>query len=320
MSAEGIIQPETAYEGKAQEKKVTGEIYFVLLSENGLDVLPDQKFTLEGNGICLADKTDNNGEFRYSPAEFGDYELKVDAGIFCIPAVDTGSLPYEVPVPYVLLPTECRWEGPTEEQTEEPVEEDAVVEEPYLLKLTGERISPRDFVWVSQLEERKNEEGEIVYRFANPAIACFDACKAMVEPYGELDRSAGRSIVVTTNKNSNGNLVQDADFRENAETAKAYIDEQLEENHRPVIVHVSPSPPTEPRREHWVVIFQKQTNDQGETVYKLKDPGTKHKNKSEGEFKIDQSSSLLYKPENPAYSGYVYGKRYELFEVRRYVE
>ena len=102
VSAEGVIKPETSYEGKAKEKEGIGEIYFVLLSENGLDVLPDRKFTLRGQGKSLSGKTDKNGEFKHSPAEFGDYELKVDNAVFHIP--------------YVLLPDQYQWDGPTEEE------------------------------------------------------------------------------------------------------------------------------------------------------------------------------------------------------------
>jgi hypothetical protein len=116
VSAEGVIQPEASYEGRAKEKVGTGEIYFVLLTENGLDVWPDRSFKLQGNGLNLSDKTDKNGEFKHSPAEFGDYELKVDDGVFHIPALEQGSLPYQVHVPYVLLPDQYQWDGPTEEE------------------------------------------------------------------------------------------------------------------------------------------------------------------------------------------------------------
>lgn len=116
LSAEGIIKPETSYKGKAKEQECEGEIYFVLLSENGLDVLPDREFSLRGSGIDLSGKTDGKGEFKHSPAAFRDYELKVADGVFCIPAVYKGSLPYQVYVPYVMFPDQCEWDGPTEEE------------------------------------------------------------------------------------------------------------------------------------------------------------------------------------------------------------
>jgi hypothetical protein len=116
VSAEGVIQPEVSYEGRAEETVGTGEIYFVLLTENGLDVLPDQEFALIGHGISLSDKTDKSGEFKHSPVEFGEYRLEVGDGVFYVPAVYPGSSPFQVHVPYALLPDLTQWYEPEKEE------------------------------------------------------------------------------------------------------------------------------------------------------------------------------------------------------------
>lgn len=118
-SAEGIVEWAATFTGKARIIDPTGEIFFVLLTEMGLDVWPNRDFTLRGPGISISDKTDENGEFRYSPAEFGEYELEVGDAVFQIPAVTKNSPPHRVHVPYVLLPDQYEWEGPTEEELNE---------------------------------------------------------------------------------------------------------------------------------------------------------------------------------------------------------
>jgi len=115
-SAEGVVQWAHVWRGKAKRVYPTGEIHFVLLTEMGLDVWPNLEFTLRGPEISLSEKTDENGEFRYAPVEFGEYELKVGEAVFRIPAVAEDSPPYRIHVPYDLLPDQIEWKGPTEEE------------------------------------------------------------------------------------------------------------------------------------------------------------------------------------------------------------
>lgn len=104
-SAEGIVQLAGTFKGITRKAypDYEGEIYFVLLTEMGLDVLPNQDFTLRGPGINLSDQTDENGEFRQSPVELGEYELEVGMMVLNITALGPGSRPYPVQVPYALL-------------------------------------------------------------------------------------------------------------------------------------------------------------------------------------------------------------------------
>jgi hypothetical protein len=125
-SAEGIVEKAATYTGRVQIADAMGEIYFVLLTEMGLDVWPNREFKLRGPGLTIYDQTDENGEFRYSPAEFGEYELEVGDAVFGIPAVAENSSPYRVHVPYVLLPDQYEWEELTEEdEWEESIEEES---------------------------------------------------------------------------------------------------------------------------------------------------------------------------------------------------
>ncbi len=96
-----------------------GQIYFVLLTEMGLDVWPNREFMLRGLGVNVNGRTDNNGEFKHAPVEFGEYELIVGDATFQIPAITVNSPPHPVHIPYTLLPDQLDWDGPTDEEINE---------------------------------------------------------------------------------------------------------------------------------------------------------------------------------------------------------
>jgi hypothetical protein len=117
-SAQGIVFKGHLWRGKVRVKDL-GEIHFVLYTEMGSDIIPNQDFEVSNKDlrIKLPGKTDANGEFRHSPAKFGEYTLKVGMAVFRIPAVTSGSPPFLVHVPLSLLPNKWAWKGPTEEES-----------------------------------------------------------------------------------------------------------------------------------------------------------------------------------------------------------
>ena len=91
-----------------------------MFSLKGLDILAKRAFKIEGMDIEISEQTDDRGEFKHAPAEYGDYELQVGDAAFIIPAIPAEDPPYPVHIPYDMLPDKRdTWDGPTDEEINE---------------------------------------------------------------------------------------------------------------------------------------------------------------------------------------------------------